>query len=284
MGGVGKTTLAQHVFNDPRANEAKFVVKAWVCVSNEFDVFKKIERRIDGKKFPLVLDDVWNENQPKWEEVKKPLIFAAQGSRILVTIRNKEVASTMQSEVHSLKHLHEDHFWKLFAKHVFRDDDDDTQPNPECREISMKIGIENPEDALEVNLKNKRHVERICNYIDSKKVEDVLENLTPSKNLKKLSLFNYGGNKFPNWWSLDDSLPNLVSLVLRNCESCQHLPPLGLLPLLKNLYISGFDEIGIENPEDALEADLKNKRHLVGTENYIDSKKVKDVLENMQPS
>ena len=40
MGGVGKTTLAQHVFNDPKVDEAKFDVKAWVCVSDEFDVFK----------------------------------------------------------------------------------------------------------------------------------------------------------------------------------------------------------------------------------------------------
>jgi len=40
MGGVGKTTLSQHVFNDPKVDEAKFDVKAWVCVSDEFDVFK----------------------------------------------------------------------------------------------------------------------------------------------------------------------------------------------------------------------------------------------------
>jgi len=40
MRGVGKTTLAQHVFNGPKVDEAKFDVKAWVCVSHEFDVFK----------------------------------------------------------------------------------------------------------------------------------------------------------------------------------------------------------------------------------------------------
>ena len=89
MGGVGKTTLAQHVFNDPKVDEAKFVVKAWVFVSDEFDVFKisraileavtkaiddsrdlemvhtKLKEELTGKKFLLVLDDVWNENQPK---------------------------------------------------------------------------------------------------------------------------------------------------------------------------------------------------------------------------
>ena len=83
------------------------------------------------------MDDVWNGNQPKWEEVWKTLVFGAQGSRILVTTRSKEVASTMRSEDQSLKQLQEDHCWKLFAKHAFRDDD--TQPNQECREIGMKI-------------------------------------------------------------------------------------------------------------------------------------------------
>jgi len=48
MGGLGKTTLAQHVFNDPRINEAKFDVKAWVCVSDEFDVFKVSRAILDS--------------------------------------------------------------------------------------------------------------------------------------------------------------------------------------------------------------------------------------------
>jgi len=161
MGGVGKTTLVQHVFNDPRIDEAKFDVRAWVCVSEEFDVFKvsrailehvttttddsrdtemvhrRLKEQLTGKKFLLVLDDVWNENQSKWEEVQKAFVFGAQGSRILVTTRNKEVASIMRSEEHSLEQLQEDHSWKLFAKHAFRDDD--TQANSECREIGTRI-------------------------------------------------------------------------------------------------------------------------------------------------
>ncbi|KAG4384002.1 hypothetical protein GLYMA_13G195600v4 [Glycine max] len=161
MGGMGKTTLAQHVFNDPRIQETKFAVKAWVCVSDDFDVFRvtrtileaitkstddsrdlemvhgRLKEKLTGKKFLLVLDDVWNENRLKWEAVLKPLVFGAQGSRIIATTRSKEVASTMRSKEHLLEQLQEDHCWKLFAKHAFQDDN--IQPNPDCKEIGTKI-------------------------------------------------------------------------------------------------------------------------------------------------
>ncbi|KAG4383941.1 hypothetical protein GLYMA_13G184900v4 [Glycine max] len=161
MGGMGKTTLAQLVFNDPRIEEARFDVKAWVCVSDDFDAFRvtrtileaitkstddsrdlemvhgRLKEKLTGKRFLLVLDDVWNENRLKWEAVLKHLVFGAQGSRIIATTRSKEVASTMRSEEHLLEQLQEDHCWKLFAKHAFQDDN--IQPNPDCKEIGMKI-------------------------------------------------------------------------------------------------------------------------------------------------
>jgi len=109
--------------------------------------------------------------------------------------------------------------------------------------------IENPRDALKAYLENKTHLLRLAlvwnrtgNFIDSKREEDVIENLKPPKNLKELSIFNYGGKQLPNWL-LENSLWNMVSLELDGCESCQRLPPLGLLPFLKDLDISGFDEI-----------------------------------------
>ncbi|KAG2396570.1 uncharacterized protein HKW66_Vig0228450 [Vigna angularis] len=110
--------------------------------------------------------------------------------------------------------------------------------------------IENPSDALEADLKNKPHLVRLelkwnfigSSSIDSEKAEDVIENLRPSKYLKELSISNYIGKQFPNWL-LDNSLPNLVSLELEGCESCQRLPPLGLLPFLNYLSLSEFDEI-----------------------------------------
>ncbi|KAL3006687.1 hypothetical protein AAZX31_08G291500 [Glycine max] len=138
MDGMGKTTLAQQVYNDPRMEEAKFDIKAWVCVSDDFDVLRVTRAILDAitkskneggdletvheklirKRFLLVLDAVWNEKHKKWEAVQTPLNYGAQGSKILITTRNKEVASIMRSnKIHYLEQLQEDHCCQVFVKH-----------------------------------------------------------------------------------------------------------------------------------------------------------------------
>jgi len=161
MGGLGKTTLAQHVYNDPKMDHAKFDTKAWVCVSDHFDVLtltktildaitdkkddsgnlemvhQKLKENLSGKKFLLVLDDVWNQRRDKWEAVQTPLTYGAPGSRILVTTRHENVASIMQSKVHRLKQLREDECWKVFEKHASKDDN--LELNDELKEIGRRI-------------------------------------------------------------------------------------------------------------------------------------------------
>ncbi|KHN46313.1 Putative disease resistance RPP13-like protein 1 [Glycine soja] len=149
MGGMGKTTLAQHVYNNPRIEvEAKFNIKVWVCVSDDFDVLMltktilnkitkskedsgddlemvhgRLKEKLSGNKYLLVLDDVWNEDRDQWKALQTPLKYGAKGSKILVTTRSNNVASTMQSnKVHELKQLQEDHSWQVFAQHAFQDD------------------------------------------------------------------------------------------------------------------------------------------------------------------
>ncbi|CAJ1946721.1 unnamed protein product [Sphenostylis stenocarpa] len=161
IGGLGKTTLAQHVYNDPRMDEAKFDIKAWVCVSDDFDVLRvtkaileaitkskddsgdlemvhgRLKEKLAGKRFLLVLDDVWSERREEWEAVRTPLSYGAQGSRILVTTRSKKVTSNMRSEVHWLGKLQEDDCWDVFEKHALKDDK--LKLNDELKEIGAKI-------------------------------------------------------------------------------------------------------------------------------------------------
>ncbi|KAG4957689.1 hypothetical protein JHK85_044069 [Glycine max] len=111
--------------------------------------------------------------------------------------------------------------------------------------------IENPSDALAADLRDKTRLVELefewnshRNPDDSAKERDVIviENLQPSKHLEKLSIKNYGGKQFPNWLS-DNSLSNVMSLMLHNCQVCQRLPSLRLLPFLKNLEILNLDGI-----------------------------------------
>ncbi|XP_054814261.1 putative disease resistance RPP13-like protein 1 [Prosopis cineraria] len=145
MGGLGKTTLAQLVYNDRRVMD-EFNLKVWVCVSDEFDVLRvtktiyeaitiskddtndlnmlqiKLKQKLAQKRFLLVLDDIWNENFMLWEALQLPLNHGAPGSKILLTTRSGKVASTMHStEILSLMPLLEGDSWSLFSRYAFHD-------------------------------------------------------------------------------------------------------------------------------------------------------------------
>ncbi|KAL6329340.1 hypothetical protein AAG906_017645 [Vitis piasezkii] len=135
MGGLGKTTLAQLLYNDPRVME-HFDLKAWVCVSEEFDPIRtnnlnqlqvKLKERINTKKFLLVLDDVWNEDSSNWAMLQTPLKGGAKGSKI--------VLCAVYS--HCLGELSSEDSWSLFRKLAFENGDSSAYPQLEA--IGKKI-------------------------------------------------------------------------------------------------------------------------------------------------
>jgi Leucine-rich repeat (LRR) protein len=156
MGGIGKTTLAQLVYNDEEVKK-HFNLRVWVCVSNNFDLVNIIKSIIEvakneqgdsisniefpqkkesnvevlqkklrdeilaGKKYLLVLDDVWNEEIQKWDDLKT-LLFSGicSGSAILVTTRSERVASLMRTmPSHDMAMLSKEDSWELFRKRAF---------------------------------------------------------------------------------------------------------------------------------------------------------------------
>lgn len=172
MGGLGKTTLAQLVYNDARIKE-HFQVRIWVCVSENFDVMKLTKEAIEsvsaansstttnvnfttnlnllqedlcnkikGKKFLLVLDDVWNEDPSKWESYYRALAVGERGSKIIVTTRNEGVGRMMRAaSAYKLKQLTNEDCWKLFKNYAFVNGDSSSYPSLEKlgKEIVRKL-------------------------------------------------------------------------------------------------------------------------------------------------
>ncbi|PRQ20768.1 putative P-loop containing nucleoside triphosphate hydrolase, leucine-rich repeat domain, L [Rosa chinensis] len=166
MGGLGKTTLTQLVFKDEKV-QAHFDIKAWVCVSEPFDVIKiakeilelvsiesqnssislqklleDTEEHIKDKKILLVLDDVWTEYQTKWESLRLLVLMqtCSEGSRILVTTRKQEVAQMMRatSDMITLGKLSHLDYLKLFNSVAFLDREQD-KSNKGFGDIAEKI-------------------------------------------------------------------------------------------------------------------------------------------------
>ncbi|KAL3748922.1 hypothetical protein ACJRO7_010068 [Eucalyptus globulus] len=160
MGGIGKTALAQRLYNDVKVSSC-FEMRAWVCVSNVFnvpDITKTILRSItevsnegedlnrlqvklkdslSGKKFLVVLDDVWNENYGEWTTLLKPFGAGAKGSKIIITTRNYTVVSKTGASSYPLKELSLDNCTSLLAFHALKTTNFERHPNLET--IGKKI-------------------------------------------------------------------------------------------------------------------------------------------------
>nr|XP_010905091.1 putative disease resistance protein RGA3 [Elaeis guineensis] len=141
MGGLGKTTLAQLVYNDEIV-EKHFELRLWVHVSRDFNVVKltkaiiesidsfvcdntnldtlqkHLQKKLNGRRYLLVLDDVWNESLQEWKRLRVPLLSGARGSKILVTTRIKEVAEMMGTTTYILHGLSDDDCWSLFCQYA----------------------------------------------------------------------------------------------------------------------------------------------------------------------
>uniref|UniRef100_A0A2N9GRN5 Rx N-terminal domain-containing protein n=1 Tax=Fagus sylvatica TaxID=28930 RepID=A0A2N9GRN5_FAGSY len=153
IGGLGKTALAKLVFNDAAVVD-HFELKCWVCVSDEFVLKQllvkivksitgeicndldeeqlqiRLRNNLDGKKFLLVLDDVWSEDREKWIELRSLLMGGAKGSKILVTTRSPTVASMMGTmSPYNLEGLPHKQCLSLFVKWAFDEGQESRHPN-----------------------------------------------------------------------------------------------------------------------------------------------------------
>ncbi|XP_030925033.1 putative disease resistance protein RGA4 [Quercus lobata] len=165
MAGMGKTTLAKQVYNDERVKR-HFDRTIWVCVSDHFDdkrilreilelvthtpnklenktaILECLQKELQGKKYLLVLDDVWNEDLIKWDTLRSCLlgVNSNMGKIIIVTTRKSNVAEIMETLPRcNLKRLSDDECWFIIMKKVSCNE---ITPDLEVigREIAKKCG------------------------------------------------------------------------------------------------------------------------------------------------
>ncbi|XP_072963751.1 putative disease resistance protein RGA1 [Typha angustifolia] len=149
VGGIGKTTLAQFVYNDEKI-EKHFSQRIWVCVSNSFNVlsltkkihglvvdkehtvdnFDQLQREISeslkSKNVLLVLDDVWNDDdRESWDKLLAPFSSVECRSMILLTTRMEKVAKIMTSTMEPifLRGLSDEDYWDFFKDCAFGEED-----------------------------------------------------------------------------------------------------------------------------------------------------------------
>lgn len=108
--------------------------------------------------------------------------------------------------------------------------------------------VGNSMDAAEANLGEKANLRQLFLSWESdsesqlqENSEMVLQALEPHSNLESLGISGYNGINFPLWVS-SPVLNNLVSVSLINFN-CLELPPVGKLPSLKYLKISGMKHV-----------------------------------------
>ncbi|XP_058108857.1 putative disease resistance protein RGA1 [Magnolia sinica] len=70
----------------------------------------------EGKRFLLVLDDIWSEDSEKWDKLKLPFQVGAFRSRIIITTRSEKVAIAMgRAHIYKLAVLSDDDCWLSFS-------------------------------------------------------------------------------------------------------------------------------------------------------------------------
>nr|CAB3492297.1 unnamed protein product [Digitaria exilis] len=144
-GGMGKTTLAQKIFNDSTVRE-HFKVKVWLSITQHFDETELLRTSIEHAggvhggaqdktlltrtltetlstgRFLLVLDDMWSDQA--WSHILSVPIRNASlkkpGNWVLITTRFRDLAQRMGASFyqHHVKPLNDEDAWSLLNKQL----------------------------------------------------------------------------------------------------------------------------------------------------------------------
>ncbi|KAM3267209.1 hypothetical protein P3S67_032620 [Capsicum chacoense] len=157
MPGSGKTTLAYKVYNDESVSR-RFNIRAWCTVGQEYDkrnllekvynqvtgpdsklsenmdVADELRRHLLGKRYLIVLDDLWDTDT--WDKLSRPFPLVENGSRIILTSRDMEVGlyGKRSTGPLNLRLLRLEESWELLEKRAFG--------NKSCPDELLDVGKE----------------------------------------------------------------------------------------------------------------------------------------------
>ncbi|RWR71920.1 putative disease resistance protein [Cinnamomum micranthum f. kanehirae] len=140
MGGMGKTTVMK-LLNNQLGESQKFEIIIWVTVSGEGNQRKvqndiavrlklddvsnesddrlraSISKKLSGKKFLLILDDIWERID--LFDVGIPILNQDNGCKVLLTTRDFGICQQMETDVEiQMERLSEEEAWSLFNDKV----------------------------------------------------------------------------------------------------------------------------------------------------------------------
>ncbi|CAL5354596.1 unnamed protein product [Camellia sinensis] len=148
MPGLGKTTLATKLYNDPYITHY-FHIRAWTYASqiprktdmlldilrsvnvvftdeiknmNSEKLGEKLYKQLKGKRYLIVIDDLWDIGA--WVDLKLYFPNDNNGSRVMFTSRLKELSmhASPDCHPHCLRFLTEEESWELLQRKVFQNE------------------------------------------------------------------------------------------------------------------------------------------------------------------
>ncbi|KAL5765173.1 hypothetical protein ACOSQ2_017767 [Xanthoceras sorbifolium] len=164
MGGLGKTTLAGKLYHNSDVQRRFMNCCAWVSVSQDYttqdllvrliksfgfgakkiedlekmdeaDLGRYLHKSLQGRSYLLVIDDVWDKEA--WKGLRRVFPDNKNGSRVIITTRNKEIAESADERTyaHKLRYLRPDESWQLFCEKAFQN----FVPNEELKKLGREM-------------------------------------------------------------------------------------------------------------------------------------------------
>lgn len=161
MLGLGKTTLAKKVLNDPKV-EYEFFTRAFVNVSQEYErrevfinilsaltqitpeitmmpddkIIEILRKLLETRKYLIVMDDVWTREA--WDDLKVAFPNNKKRSRVLITSRHRQVAThaNPSKNPHDLRFMTGDESRELLRRKVFGEN---VSPAPHLQAYELRI-------------------------------------------------------------------------------------------------------------------------------------------------